>query len=93
MTKNQKQQQKKTNRWWWLQRQTTGENREDNGAKLPYQDTKKPQIMKVHPNIKIKIKQESMTKEKKAWLIKKAQRMAQKEVQQNKVFLISLLSS
>ena len=54
---------------------------ENNGAMLPYQDIKKPQDMKVHPNIKTKTKREIITKdrEREVWLIKKAQRMAQKK--------------
>lgn len=56
--------------------------RENNGAMLPYQDIKKPQDMRVHPNIKTKTKHENIMKDRerrKVWLIKKAQRMAQKK--------------
>lgn len=56
--------------------------RENDGAMLPYQDIKKPQDMRVHPNIKTKTKHENITKDRerrKVWLIKKAQRMAQKK--------------
>ena len=62
--------------------------RENNGAMLPYQDIKKPQYTKVHPNIKNKTKHENITKDKergKVWLIKKAQRIVQKKFYQNKV--------
>lgn len=57
--------------------------RENTGVILHYQDIKKPQDMKVHTNIKTKTKHENITTDRergKVWLIKKAQRMAQKKL-------------